>query len=227
MDLKTIYNLYSTRYSFELFYQFLNSRLQCNFFLNGGNKQLNSIKREEINCHYGDIRVDLPVMVGNENSKYRIAILGLEPRDSNKKFNIERHKNYVYGTPFGIEYWNEKNKYYKSFNGLLNREDCFLYFTDVVKEYEVLESKMIADKNARKSFWIKAEQSENIHFLKEEMKLFNPTHIIALGNETYAFVKKYFGEKAVKVIHPNARKNKLNNENAWDIAQKQIGSIFR
>lgn len=218
--------LYKSRYDFELFYNKVHALFNKN--------QISLSKTDKINnnytnvlCSLGDIRVDLPISIGDKNSKYRIVILGLEPRDSNSKFNIEKHGKHVFGTPFGIEHWDEKNKYFKCFKGLLNREDCFLYFTDVVKEYEVRESKDAADKYARKTFKEKASKDENITFLRLEMDLIKPTHILALGHDTFKFLSHHFGSKVVKVIHPNARQNIKTKENSWDIANKQISEIFK
>lgn len=215
-----IKELYKLRYDFYDFYETATTLINQNKLFSNGSNQ--TIQKHKIECQNGDIRVDLPVSLGSENATYRFAILGLEPRDSNSKFNINRSGKFVFGTPFGIEYWTEKNKYFKCFEDLLTRKDCYLYFTDVVKEYEVKDSKGAADLNARKTFWSKAAQNENLSFLKSELDIIKPTHILALGNDTYSFLNKYFGEKVIKVIHPNARQNKLTKENAWEIAKKQI-----
>jgi hypothetical protein len=217
--------LYKSRYDFELFYKKVNTLLNKNKNSLSKTNKIN-INYPNICCSVGDIRVDLPISIGDKNSKYRIVILGLEPRDSNSKFNIEKHGKYVFGTPFGIEHWDEKSKYFKCFKGLLEREDCFLYFTDVVKEYEVGEFKEAADRNARKTFKEKASKDENIKFLRLEMDLIKPTHILALGYDTYKFLSHHFGSKVVKVIHPNARQNIKTKENSWDVANRQILEIF-
>jgi hypothetical protein len=162
----------------------------------------------------------------NMEAPTALPILGLEPRDSNSKFNIERQGNFVFGSPFGIEQWSPKDKYYKSFKEIFNVNDCFIYFTDVVKEYEVKNTKSEADKNARKTFWNKAASTENIAFLSAGFQIIKPTHIIALGSETYKFLNVHFGEKVFKVTHPNARQNKLTKENAWDAINRQLQLIF-
>lgn len=224
MDNKKIIEKYKSRYQFNRFYELVSIAINANKLFN---KQTSLVhKKDTIECQNGDVRVDLPISFGSDKAPYRLAILGLEPRDSKSKYNVERFGNFVFGTPFGIEYWTEKNKYYRSFEDLLQREDCFLYFTDVVKEYEVKESKGAADRNARQTFWKKAAEKENIAFLKSEFEIIKPTHIIALGVDTHAFLKIHFGDKVVKVVHPNARQNNSTKENAWDIAKKQINKIL-
>lgn len=223
---KKIENLYKTRYLFKQFYPKLIKLINQNEFLFSNGLKITESVKEEITCTYGDKKIDLPISFGNINAKYKLAILGLEPRDSNSKFNIERQGNFVFGSPFGIEHWSPKDKYYKSFKEILKRNDCFIYFTDVVKEYEVKNTKSEADRNARKTFWNKAASTGNITFLRAEFQIIKPTHIIALGSETYKFLNVHFGEKVFKVTHPNARQNKLTKENAWDAINRQLQLIF-
>lgn len=222
---KKILELYKEKYLFDDFYPFIENLISQNKLIGIGEKQKTT--KSKFESKVSDIRVDLPICFGSEKATYRFAILGLEPRDSNSKYNIERSGKYVFGSPFGIEHWTEKNKYYKSFEELLKRDDCYLYFTDVVKEYEVKENKGDSDKNARKTFWQKAADIQNISFLRKELEIINPTHIIALGNDTFKFLNQYFGDKVIKVIHPNARQNKQTKENAWDIAKKQISNSIK
>ena len=224
MDHIKIKELYKSRYNFHDFYEVVTTLINENIILNKGSNQ--KVQKDKFECQNGDVRVDLPISLGHKNGNYRIAILGLEPRDSKSKFNIERSGKFVFGTPFGIEYWTEKNKYYRCFEDLIKRDDCYLYFTDVVKEYEVKSSKGDADVNARKTFWKKAADIENISFLKKELEILNPTYIIALGNDTYTFLHQQFGDKVIKVVHPNARQNMQSKENSWDIAKKQLNVIF-
>jgi hypothetical protein len=106
--------LYKSRYDFELFYDKVHALFNKNkIFLSKKDKINNNYTN--ILCSLGDIRVDLPISIGDKNSKYRIVILGLEPRDSNSKFNIEKHGKHVFGTPFGIEHWDEKKQIFKMF----------------------------------------------------------------------------------------------------------------
>lgn len=227
--MEEIKSFYHNRYNFSNFYTITSKLIQNNKLLTCKIETSElPLKLPKIDCINGDIRVDLPISIGSEESSYRIAILGLEPRDSNSKFNIERTNKFVFGTPFGIENWTETNKYYKCFEDLLKRDDCYLYFTDVVKEYEVKETKCVADNHARKTFWTKAANLENICFLKTEFEIIKPTHILALGNDTFTFLNQHFGNIVTKVVHPNARQNLTTKQNAWDIAKIQIqNSLLR
>jgi len=217
-----IIELYNKRYEFNNFYH-ISSNLICHnpiFYETAEcGPRFNNLN---IECVPGDIRVDLPICFGNPNSKFKIVVMGLEPRNSNSRYNLERNNNFVYGTPFGIELWNFKNKYYKSFKELLHRKNVFVYFTDVVKEYEIKATKNEADKNARKTFWDKANNLENIDFLKAEITIIRPTYIIALGTQSSRFLEKHFGNNVITVTHPNARQSKLSKENAWEVIDKKL-----
>ena len=182
------------------------------------------------NCEVGDVRVDLPIWFGDPvKSKTRIMFLGLEPRDSDPIFNIEKIGKYVFGTPFGIEHWTPKNKYFNSFQDVVKNWDILSYFTDVVKEYVVKKSKGEGDKAARESFWPKANESENLNFLDQEIRYLNPDHIIGIGNDSYRFLEKKFrGKFKVSIVrHPNARQDKTTKQNSWDIAREQLSEILR
>jgi hypothetical protein len=180
----------------------------------------------------GDIRVDLPIWFGNPSKvKLKVMILGREPRNSHDKYNIEvrnEHK-FVYGTPFGIEYWTEKNKYYRSFKNLIRNDEILTYFSDVVKTYEVKQTKSESDLQAKVGFWKKAElENANVVFLKTEVDLLKPDIIIGLGNDSHNFLKKHFASSfnVKKVIHPNARQNKKTGMNAWETAEIEIAEII-
>jgi uracil-DNA glycosylase len=152
----------------------------------------------------GNVRVDLPVWFGKADSRVRVIIVGLEPRDTDTKngfLNIEHKDNHVFATPFALE--RPVKKYQKSFSPLTSREDVFSYFTDVVKTYKVIDTvdKKVNDRAARKSFWETAEA--NLPFLKKEFCTIKPTKIIALGNESSLFLKRHFKEyDVIKVRHP-------------------------
>jgi hypothetical protein len=226
MENVSIQELYRGRYGYVNFYERISHRIAFNKS-NGLPRDFgHGITFDKIECKPGEIRVDLPVSLGLDTAIFRIAILGLEPRDSHWKYNIERITPYVFAAPFGIDRWTEGNKYYKSFNGLINRDDCYLYFTDVVKEYEVKDSKRSGDIHARKEFWKKASNIDNIKFLREEMELIKPTHIVALGRYSYRFLKANFGNIVYPVTHPNARQNRHTKENAWDLASRQLQDML-
>jgi hypothetical protein len=221
-----IIELYKNRYEINNFYHISSYLIKHNPIFFETTESGPRLNDSNIECVSGDIRVDLPICFGNPNSKFKIVVMGLEPRNSNSKFNLERYNNYIYGTPFGIERWNFKNKYYKSFKELFQRKDVFVYFTDVVKEYEIKTTKNEADKNARKTFWDKANSLENIDFLKSEITIIGPTHIIALGIQSYRFLEKHFGNNVIAVTHPSARQSKLTKENAWDVIDMKLRSLF-
>lgn len=228
MKISKLKQLYSKQYPFENYYELVQTILVNNNFI--PKTKLSDAKKVELNEKIstipGDIRVDLPIWFGDISNKSRIIFLGLEPRDTNDKYNIEKKDNFIFGTPFGIEFWNDKNKYYKSLKSVLNQNDLFVYFTDVVKHYEVKETKNESDKNARKNFWSKAALKENIDFLDKEFDLINPTHVIALGGDSYKFLNRHFGKKwhIIKVIHPAARADK-NGINAFEKANDTLTEI--
>ena len=227
MDILPIKALYRKKYGYNTFYEVATSLIAQNKAIHQqGDAAMKRESKESIKCSSGDIRVDLPISFGSLDARHRLIILGLEPRDSKNIYNLERQGKFVFGTPFGIEQWSSGNKYFKSFSEIISRSDCFVYFTDVVKEYEVKESKVKADKNARKEFWNKASNEENIAFLKEEMSHINPTHIIALGRDTYFFLKEIFGEKVIGVKHPNARQDQKTKENAWDSIREDLQKLL-
>jgi hypothetical protein len=166
-----------------------------------------------IECNDGDFRVDVPVWFGDlKNAINRIIVFGLEPRDTNSSFNIERIENKVYATPFGVDRWNNEstvvrkpqNKYFRVFKDLVNNESNFVLFSDVVKDYMVPSKWNVNRKNdelARNIFFEKAKMS--IGFLKKEIELIRPTHIITLGLDSYYFVKSNFkNQNVIKLRHP-------------------------
>lgn len=231
MKLTQIKNLYNEKYPFELFYDFAQTLLTENQFIPKASLS-NSAKpviEVSIIARPGDIRVDLPIWFGDVSSKFRVFFLGLEPRDSDAKYNIEKKDNFIFATPFGIEFWNERNKYFKSFKSVLMRNDLFVYFTDVVKNYEVKSTKNKSDINARSLFWKKAVLEENLEFLNQELNLINPTHVIALGGESFKFLNHHFGEKwnVVKVIHPAAFPDKKTGLNAYEKANETLEEILK
>lgn len=170
----------------------------------------------------GDIRVDLPVWFGDNNATNKIIIIGLEPRDTDKSglLNIERVNHYVFATPFALE--RPKGPYYAAFGDLINREDTFVYFTDVVKTYQVgsVHDKQQDDKTARQNFLQKAQ--DELPFLLKELELIKPTKIIALGDKSFAFLKELLGSEfeLEKVRHPSQGGAKIAKQQLTDIVQK-------
>jgi hypothetical protein len=153
----------------------------------------------------GDIRVDLPVWFGCSSAAKKVVIVGMEPRDTDKKFgllNIERVGKYVFATPFALE--RTKGPYHSAFQSVFNSEQPFVYFTDVVKTFQVSDGgKSADDKNARHLFQEKAQAEQ--HFLLEELGFIEPDMVIALGNDAYAFLQQFLGAKYTiqKVRHPS------------------------
>jgi hypothetical protein len=233
--MKKILELYQLKYKYNSFYKVATNKiLENNLIKNNFDMGFEKSKDSNINytAKFPDVRIDLPIWFGSpEKAKLKVMILGREPRDSNDKYNLEKNTelNYVFGTPFGIEFWNEENKYYKSFKEIISRQDVLCYFTDVVKKYEVKDTKHFSDASAKENFWLYSEKDiENFTFLNDEINLLNPDIIIGLGNESYTFLKKHFGltYKIEKVTHPNAWQDKKTGENAWDKAIKQINQIL-
>ena len=200
--------------NYELFYDILLSKINSNSnefiqsqrFLYGFKKNnsfreniINSITREA-----SDLRIDVPVWFGDiSNSKNRILVFGREPRDTDPIFNIEKIGRNVFATPFGIDRWNimssvkkkPQNKYYRVFNNLVSDENNFVVFSDVVKDY-------LDDFSAKRTFFEKA--NKEILFIKKEIYLIKPTHIITLGDYSYKFINKYFGNyKILRIRHPS------------------------
>jgi putative transcription antitermination factor YqgF len=142
--LDRLISLYRNRFHFVEFYDRLISNIQnwpddhiqnANF-LYGIIPSLIPPKTDyPIIAQEGDIRVDLPVWFGDPLFHKRIAIIGLEPRNTSDHLNVERNNRYVFATPFAME--RPKGKYQSAFSEILSKPDCFVYFSDVVKEYEV------------------------------------------------------------------------------------------
>jgi hypothetical protein len=151
----------------------------------------------------GDIRVDLPIWFGAGNSSKRFMVIGMEPRNTDEEgyLNIERVDRLVYGTPFALE--RPGGKYHSALDGLIESSDCFVYLTDVVKEYEVGDSKADSDKIARLTFREKALSTRS--FLLKELSIIKPTHIVALGDESHKLLSEILGQGYAvrKIRHPS------------------------
>jgi hypothetical protein len=167
---------------------------------------------ETINSSIGDFRVDVPIWFGNlSNAKKRIIIFGLEPRDTDSTFNIEKIGNKIFASPFGLDRWNNsskvkrrpQNKYYRIFNDLISNKDNFVLFSDIVKDYSIISvnnEKHKNDKDARKQFRKKAQTQLSI--IMKEIELVAPTHIITLGDDSYKFLSENYKCNIFRVRHP-------------------------
>ena len=213
-------SLYQTL-GFESYYDIIISNIQKNqteFIQSGrflsGWKAKEKSNKMPFACKPGDTRIDVPVWFGDQQkSKKRILVLGLEPRDTDSNFNIERVGKKVFATPFGVDRWNYKstiyrkpqNKYYRVFDKLVSDQNNFVVFSDIVKEYKLhdtVNNKSKNDKNARKQFFVKAEES--LPFLLKEIKHIAPTYIITMGNDSHAFLTKQCNDhNIIRLRHPS------------------------
>ncbi len=219
--MKTLINFYKQWLGFENYYERIISNVKSNLNqFNQSNRFLEGIEAkegllfDEVSTENGDSRIDVPVWFGRtNNAQNRIIVFGLEPRDTNRMFNIEKVNKYVYGSPFGVDRWNymssvpykPQNRYYRVFKELSEQTDTFLLFSDVVKFYKVIDTLNTGrcnDNHARQTFFQNAEKSKEK--LLEEIKIVDPTHFITLGGHTNRVVKKILPEfsNICEVRHP-------------------------
>jgi len=224
-----ILDLYKQKFHYDKFYDNLfyniktwkDDHIQHSQFLYGYPFSKKCIIFEEQRpTESGNIRVDLPVWYGDIDSKNRVVFLGLEPRDTDKMgyLNIEHLNNYVFATPFALERPEKHNRYQKAFFHLLDKSNFFFYFTDIVKEYRVVDkdNKRINDLVARRDF--KEKAGESIDFLTTELSLINPTKVITLGRETFHVINKTSLKNKFDiagVVHP-ARNRHFRAKNEID-----------
>ncbi|UNM96541.1 hypothetical protein MMG00_01375 [Ignatzschineria rhizosphaerae] len=225
--MEKILSLYQEKFCFKEFYNTLLQKIKNDpitytdnlKFLFGYQYKENSQTTSAFDTKVGDIRVDLPVWFGNINTaQLKIMILGLEPRDTHKNFNIERVEKYVFATPFALEL--QKNKYTSALMKLLNHEKTFIYFSDIVKTYDVTKNKEFDDKLARKNFSKRASLWHD--FILKEIALIQPDLIIGLGNDSYNFLDKNLHLDNIvlkKIRHPSYGGAK--------IAEQQIHELLK
>jgi len=212
--INSLLTLYSQKFPFEKFYDNLLYNISTypkyhidskTFLLGFSSANLVTQDIPNILTQVGDIRVDLPVWFGNADTKKKIVVIGLEPRDSDKTghLNIERINNYVFASPFALE--RPQGPYYAAFKNLMNSNKIFTYFTDIVKTYEVnnINDKIKDDAFARQTFLKKA--TANKAFLLNELEIINPSKVIALGDKSFFFLTQLLGNKydVLKVRHPS------------------------
>ena len=130
------------------------------------------------------LRLDMPVMMGSQESSERVLILGLEPRHTNDFYNILKRGNLVYGTPFGIDRWYssaKQNIYPKAFHPYLSADRLFL-FSDFVKEYLVIDPKSkVENSELARSRFESLFKSKYRDILEREIAIFRQDIIIGLG----------------------------------------------
>lgn len=219
--MEQIINFYKHNLGFNDFYKLIlnnikinpNEYIQNSNFLEGLNSCSKPLAEKIIKvADIGDYRIDVPVWFGNiQEARNRIIVFGLEPRDTNSDFNIEKTGNKVFAAPFGIDRWNEfstikrkpQNKYFRVFKDLINEKYNFVLFSDIVKDYQKISgtnNNGSNDLNARNVFFSKAEKE--LKNLKEEIQNINPTHIITLGKDSYIFLSRFYPKITIRVRHP-------------------------
>ncbi len=186
-------NFYKNSLGCENYYELIisNSKLIPNEFNQNkqfleGIKSKDDLTYKEFSTQSGDDRIDVPVWFGHlDKAEKKIIVFGLEPRDTNKMFNIERVNHSVFGTPFGVDRWNfnssvprkPHNRYYRVFKEISERPETFLLFSDIVKYYKVIDNlntSRINDIYARSKFFELAYQSKEK--LIKEIEIVDPTH---------------------------------------------------
>jgi len=113
-----IVELYRYKYKLENFYQLAANKIKNNDLINGYYKynfpDQDLFQNELVISEVSDLRVDLPIWFGDENScKLKLMVLGLEPRNTKNKYNIEKIGKHVFATPFALEHWTNRNKYFR------------------------------------------------------------------------------------------------------------------
>lgn len=152
-------------------------------------------QQDVIRVTSGDRRVDLPVWCGKLEAAKRIVVLGMEPRATKDVYNLEKINGTIFASPFAI---GQGRAYAAAFAPLYNAAlaDTFLYFTDVVKDYDVVVdavTKLDRKKNdqaARSRFDQKAQRY--LPFLATELALIAPTIVLSLGTEVTNFLRTHF-----------------------------------
>jgi hypothetical protein len=209
-----IYSFYENTFGATDFYAYLKQKREINSLEYNPHILLSekSIAKQKINgacmVEAGDLRIDMPMLIGNVEAKKRILVLGLEPRHTDDFYNILKKGKMVFGTPFGIDRWYseaKQNIYASAFQKYLSPERLFL-FSDFVKEYEVIDPSNKIDNNTRAR--IRFEElfrTKYQNILEEEIALFKPDIIIGMG-KTDIYGKVPTGilrEHNIKVIcHP-------------------------
>jgi hypothetical protein len=234
--MKVLLKYYEDELKASNFYSLLNQKLQLS--PSEYNSRLNLIEeqiavknpenalisdKEALEVKNGDLRIDMPILLGNTNAKQRILVLGLEPRHTNNFYNIMKNGKKVFATPFGIDRWFSKSKqsvYGSAFDKFLTPDRLFL-FSDFVKEYKVIDStvKSKNDQEARQNFKMLFDRNYK-SMLEEEIEIFKPTLVIGLGKTDISkkIPKIWLDKFNVNVIsHPTN-----GNFNRMQVAMKEI-----
>jgi hypothetical protein len=214
---------------------------QITSFLSGTNKIL--IKDEAISSvdsiqtSIGDFRIDVPVWFGKfDNARFKVCVVGSEPRDTSSSFNIARVGNRIFASPFGADRWNchstiarrPQLKYFRALERLLCHPKVFLLLTDVIKEYSVVSlNKSHNDRYARQQFPRLIDKWRD--FLTLELEIVKPDIIIAFGNTANQALMKVGLPKSdiIKVRHPSYGGERVAKEQIECIIKNQIGERLK
>ena len=140
-----------------------------------------------------NIGIDLPIYFGNPESNHKIMIVAMDPKRIGQEPGV-----YTLGSVFSL-HTNEgrstnKNDYWKFIEPMIS--DNFVYLTDIYKLYyesfsEVNGRKTHVVSNKDKSFIGKDTVPFKINkqILEAEIKIVQPTKIIALGKEAASALK--------------------------------------
>lgn len=243
MKIEELVEHYQKWFNFSYYYDLLlnqkmsedNEFIKNSEYLDGINRCEGShnAKEEIIDAKMGDIRIDVPVWIGNlEKATKRIVVLGSEPRDTDSAFNVERinfdNKNFIFGNPFGVNRWNlqssvkrkPQNKYFSVFEQILKQDKVFILFSDAVKTYEMkFATSKENDRYARSLFKIEFEKQKEL--LLKELELISPTHILVLGNDAFSLISQtIIGRRypLYKIRHPA--------QGGVTQAKKEISELF-
>ena len=179
--------------------------------------------------------IDLPAWFGDDFSKKKVMILGIDPLRNKKGFKNECEKRnslnsvipleviydsieneVIIGTPYALhlsEAREGKCSVYWSFIEVLI-ENHFVYCTDVFKTYYYNDEKDIRSYRDEE-FTIKNKNHRDL--LKKEIELIKPDVIIAFGNLVEFFLKDInLTTKVIKLPHPSGANriwNKILKDN--------------
>ena len=249
--MKDLADYYQSKFGFSQFYSIVKSRsveackensfysnefIKSSRFLQGVTP-LSSVPEVKliIEPENESIRIDVPVWFGDhKKSRKKFIIYGLEPRGTDSKFNVEVVDKHIFATPFGCDRWNlnssiarkPQNKYFTAFYELICRDDSFILFSDIVKEYHLKsnkfthESKMEHDKNARKYFKEGVKKYEEMLF--NEIEMVKPNNVIALGSLAKNTLDLLGVENVKSVRHPSYGGQKVAAENVKNIIESNL-----
>jgi uracil-DNA glycosylase len=210
--------------------------------LNINEEKINGFSNEKLKDENGKIIIglDLPVLIGKANSKCRVMVISQDPSRPKSNFNkklLKEESTCALSSPFGWHYIKWRNSkgngfipriflkmFLKDSNYITNNDkiknkcldnvpDFCAYFTDFYKF-----RKANVDENSKSEIDTRNEAIYEL-ILDEEIKIFEPTHIIFLGKKVseifcpglYNYNGNYEGNWDEKGSN-NFYKIKINNE---------------